>query len=453
MMGDDEVWRAMEEKDELLARADEEFDAERYAELEDMILTHDGYALESRAAEVLEGLGIPAEVHRQPLSTLSGGFKLRVLLAQVLAAKPDALLLDEPTNHLDILSIRWLEKFLQGYEGIAVVVSHDHRFLDNVCNHIVDVDYETATPLPGQLHGLRGGQARAPGAHGGRAGAPGEEDRRSPGVRRPLPRQGHQGAPGPEQGQADREDGRRPEPVPQSSRRYPTFKFRQRRPSGKEVLVLEGISKAYGDNQVLEGVSLDRAARRPAGDHRAERHRQVDPAQDRHGRGEGGRGQGRVGLRDPPWLLRAGPPGALQGSRQSVEAWLWQVRPGRADRLRARQLGAVLFSGDEVKKTRRQPLGRRGRAPRLLAPGGREAERAGARRADQPPRPRGDRGPGDGAQGLRRHADLGLPRPLVRLPARRPDRRDLAHRHRGLPGQLRRVHRGAAATTTWTPTR
>jgi ATPase subunit of ABC transporter with duplicated ATPase domains len=150
MMGDHEVWEAMVEKEEILAQADKEFDAERYSELEDLILRHDGYTLEARAGEVLEGLGIPTEVHRKPLSTLSGGFKLRVLLAQVLAADPDVLLLDEPTNHLDILSIRWLEKFLaETYKGTALVISHDHRFLDNICTHIVDVDYETMILYPG----------------------------------------------------------------------------------------------------------------------------------------------------------------------------------------------------------------------------------------------------------------------------------------------------------------
>ena len=143
MMGDREVWDAMVEKEEVLARADQEFDADRYADLEDLVLRRDGYTLEPRAAEVLEGLGIPTEVHRDPLSTLSGGFKLRVLLAQVLAARPDVLLLDEPTNHLDILSIRWLEKFLEGFAGTVIVISHDHRFLDNVCTHIADVDYRT----------------------------------------------------------------------------------------------------------------------------------------------------------------------------------------------------------------------------------------------------------------------------------------------------------------------
>ena len=148
MMGNLEVWEAMAEKERLL-HADATFESDRYAQLEDIIMRYQGYSLEARAAEILEGLGIPTEVHREPLSTLSGGFKLRVLLGQVLAADPGALLLDEPTNHLDIVSIRWLEKFLDAYKGLAIVISHDHRFLDNVCTHIADVDYETVTLYTG----------------------------------------------------------------------------------------------------------------------------------------------------------------------------------------------------------------------------------------------------------------------------------------------------------------
>src|SRR5690606_32763775 len=113
LMGNPELWDAMVEKEAILARAHEHFDGDRFSELEETIQRLDGYTAEARAATILEGLGIPAEQHRQPLSVLSGGFKLRVLLAQVLAGAPDALLLDEPTNHLDIVSIRWLEKFLQ----------------------------------------------------------------------------------------------------------------------------------------------------------------------------------------------------------------------------------------------------------------------------------------------------------------------------------------------------
>jgi len=132
MMGNSELWQAMVEKEALLEADEAEFDAERFYVLEETIQRHDGYAAEARAAEILEGLGLPTEVHRQPLSTLSGGFKLRVLLAQALAGSPDVLLLDEPTNHLDILSIRWLEKFLRDFPGPAVIISHDHRFLDNI---------------------------------------------------------------------------------------------------------------------------------------------------------------------------------------------------------------------------------------------------------------------------------------------------------------------------------
>ncbi|HET6617367.1 MAG TPA: ATP-binding cassette domain-containing protein, partial [Gemmatimonadota bacterium] len=149
IMGNPDLWEALQTKEEVIARAADHFDAERYAAAEEIVLHYDGYSVEARAAEILEGLGIPAAVHRNPLSTLSGGFKLRVLLAQTLAAGPDILLLDEPTNHLDILSIRWLEKFLQDFEGTAVVISHDHRFLDNICTHILDVDYETVTLYPG----------------------------------------------------------------------------------------------------------------------------------------------------------------------------------------------------------------------------------------------------------------------------------------------------------------
>src|SRR5450432_3022372 len=139
MAGDALVSEAQAEQRRLVA--DGVPDAARLADLEDRIATHDGYTLEARASAILEGLGIPVAVHEQKLATLSGGFKLRVLLAQVLLGGPDVLLLDEPTNHLDILSIRWLEKFLAAYKGCAVVISHDQRFLDN--------DYLTITDYPG----------------------------------------------------------------------------------------------------------------------------------------------------------------------------------------------------------------------------------------------------------------------------------------------------------------
>ena len=208
MMGHQELWQALAEKDRILEAVAEHFDGDRYAEVEDLIVSLDGYSFEARPGEILEGLGIPSELHGKPLSTLSGGFKLRVLLAQVLAADPGCLLLDEPTNHLDILSIRWLERFLATYPGCAVVISHDHRFLDNVCTHILDIDYETVTLYTGNYTAFtkaKGGSQ----SQRGRNRAPGEEDRRAQGLRRPLPSQGHQGASGAEQAQTDGSHRRR----------------------------------------------------------------------------------------------------------------------------------------------------------------------------------------------------------------------------------------------------
>src|SRR3954449_3915755 len=150
MRGDAVVWNALEEQRRMTeAAVSGGVDAARMADLEDIIAAHDGYTLEARASEVLEGLAIPTKYHRSALSTLSGGFKLRVLLAQVLVGGVDVLLLDEPTNHLDILTIRWLEKFLGGYGGCAVIISHDQRFLDNVTSHTLDVDYGTLTLYTG----------------------------------------------------------------------------------------------------------------------------------------------------------------------------------------------------------------------------------------------------------------------------------------------------------------
>jgi ATPase subunit of ABC transporter with duplicated ATPase domains len=229
-------------------------DAERLAELEDRIAAHDGYTLEARASAILEGLGIPVAVHRKPLATLSGGFKLRVLLAQVLVGGPDVLLLDEPTNHLDILSIRWLEQFLTAYQGCALVISHDERFLDTVSTHILDVDYGTVTAYPGNYTAFTaekaGAQARNE-ADIARSEAIIAEKRawvERFGAKATKARQAQSRLKQIEKIEvADHKE---------TSRRAPTFQFTPLRQSGKEVLTVDGVSKAYGPKKVLESVSL-----------------------------------------------------------------------------------------------------------------------------------------------------------------------------------------------------
>src|SRR5579863_10470929 len=347
MMGNHEVWEAMVEKDRLLAD-EAEFDAERYAELEDRILHNDGYTLEARAGEILEGLGIPTEVHRQALSTLSGGFKLRVLLAQVLASEPDALLLDEPTNHLDILSIRWLEKFLESYKGTAIVISHDHRFLDNICTHIADVDYETITLYPGNY----GAFTAAKVADRDRKEAEIEKREKQIADHQAFVDRFRAKATKARQAQSKIKMIERIviDRLPQSSRRYPVFKFKQVRPSGRQTLELEGIAKAYGDKQVLADVSLrvqrgDRLAiigPNGIGKSTLLKIAVGDVAADAGGV--------EWGYETRPGYFSQDHNEIKSGSKQSVEAWLWEAVPAEPIGFVRGNLGQVLFSGDDVKK-------------------------------------------------------------------------------------------------------
>jgi ATPase subunit of ABC transporter with duplicated ATPase domains len=141
--GKEVLWKALQEKNLILL--EEEFNEElgfRLGDLEEIIQDNDGYNAEYIAAELLIGLGIEEKYHYQPLSILSGGYKLRVLLAQSLFNDPDLLMLDEPTNHLDLAAIYWLESYLtQKFKGAIVFISHDVTFLNNIATHILDIDY------------------------------------------------------------------------------------------------------------------------------------------------------------------------------------------------------------------------------------------------------------------------------------------------------------------------
>ena len=149
--GNQVLWNALQEKETIYANEHfTEQDGYRLSELEELIMHEGGYEAEAAAKNLLLGLGIAEKYHQGPLGALSGGYKLRVLLAQVLYQKPDIMLLDEPTNHLDILSIAWLEQFLKtSFNGLLIFISHDRGFLNNVSTHILDIDYDTVTEYPG----------------------------------------------------------------------------------------------------------------------------------------------------------------------------------------------------------------------------------------------------------------------------------------------------------------
>ncbi|WP_434361981.1 ABC-F family ATPase [Parasalinivibrio latis] len=150
IMGHAELWEVKQERDRIYSLPEmTEEDGMRVADLEVQFAEMDGYTAESRAGELLLAVGIPLEQHFGPMSEVAPGWKLRVLLAQVLFSNPDIMLLDEPTNNLDIDTIRWLEQTLNERNCTMIIISHDRHFLNSVCTHMADLDYGELRIYPG----------------------------------------------------------------------------------------------------------------------------------------------------------------------------------------------------------------------------------------------------------------------------------------------------------------
>jgi ATPase subunit of ABC transporter with duplicated ATPase domains len=146
IMGNAPLWQALEERDKLYAKPHDSLtdaDGMRLGELEGIVGEEGGYTAEADAAILLDGIGVDSSLHERMMGELQGGQKVRVLLAQALFGNPPALLLDEPTNNLDLDSVHWLQDYLLEYEGVLIVISHDRHFLNSVCTHTADIDYET----------------------------------------------------------------------------------------------------------------------------------------------------------------------------------------------------------------------------------------------------------------------------------------------------------------------
>ena len=255
LMGREDLWKIQQEKDALYAKPHMTHEEGlKVADLEAQFGDLDGYTLTAGAGELLEGLGIETEKHDWKMKQLTGGWKVRVLLAQVLYAKPDVLLLDEPTNNLDIRTIDWLEDYLNAYEGTIIVISHDRHFLNHICTHIADVDREKVTIYTGNYDFFVHASKQA------LDGKLSENARKEKQIAELKAFVARFSANASKSAQATSRarllEKIELEVIVQSSRQYPRLFFKEKQTAGKDILNVKSISKAYGDLKVLKKVSF-----------------------------------------------------------------------------------------------------------------------------------------------------------------------------------------------------
>lgn len=255
IMGHARLYEVMQEKDAIYMKADfSDEDGMRAAELEGEFAELNGWEAESEAAILLKGLGITDELHSKKMADLTGGDKVKVLLAQALFGKPDVLLLDEPTNHLDIKAIQWLEEFLINFENTVIVVSHDRHFLNKVCTHIADLDYgkiqvyvgnydfwyessQLASRMASDANKKKEEKIKELQAFIARFSANASKSKQATSRKKLL-------------------DKISLDDIRPSSRRYPWVGFTPEREIGNDVLRVDGISKTIDGVKVIDNVSF-----------------------------------------------------------------------------------------------------------------------------------------------------------------------------------------------------
>jgi ATPase subunit of ABC transporter with duplicated ATPase domains len=249
IMGNKRLWAAMEEREKIYAKPDiTDEDGMKLGELEGIVGEEDGYTAETDAALLLQGLDIPDHLHERLMGEIQGGEKVRVLLAQALFGHPEALLLDEPTNNLDLDSIHWLQGFLNEYDGVLIVISHDRHFLNSVCTHIADIDYETIITYTGTYDDMVVAKTQI------RSQIESQNAQREKKISQ-LNEFIARFAAGTRssQVQSRRKEVERLQvtELARSNIQRPFLKFEQKRPSGKHILEIEGVSKSYGEARVI----------------------------------------------------------------------------------------------------------------------------------------------------------------------------------------------------------
>ena len=352
IMGNDRLWQALQAREILYAKPDlTDADGIRLGELEGIVGEEDGYSAESDAAVLLQGLDIPHAVHEKTMAELQGGQKVRVLLAQALFGHPDALLLDEPTNHLDLDSIHWLREFLVRYDGTLIVISHDRHFLNEVCTHIADIDYQTIITYTGGYDDmvLAKTQVRS------RIEADyAQRDKKIAQLNDFIAR--FSAGTRSSQVQSRRKEVERLETtaLAKSNIQRPYIKFSMARPSGKTVLEFKGVSKAFGDLEVVSDFSAlvnrgDKVAlvgRNGVGKTTLLKALLADAPGLKASPGDIDTGAVRWGHEVSIGYFSQDHTGAIQKGMTAVE-WLHQFDPAASRQEIHGLLGQMLFSGEE----------------------------------------------------------------------------------------------------------
>ena len=257
IMGYAALWAVLQERETLYAKPHDELtdaDGMRLGELEGIVGEEGGYTAEADAAILLDGLDVPSELHERKMGELQGGQKVRVLLAQALFGTPAALLLDEPTNYLDLDSVHWLQDYLNAYEGVLIVISHDRHFLNSVCTHVADIDYESVLMYVGGYDDMVMAKTSV------RSRIESENAQREKKISQLQDFIARFGA-GTRSAQATsrkKEIERLQTTVlARSNIARPYIKFDMKKPSGRHPLEFKSLRKSYGDLKVIDGFSAN----------------------------------------------------------------------------------------------------------------------------------------------------------------------------------------------------
>ena len=255
IMGNQELYQIMKEKDEIYAKPDfSDADGLRASELEARFSEMNGWEAESDASVLLAGLGIGVEYSTKMMKELTGAEKVKVLLAQALIGNPDILLLDEPTNHLDIKAINWLENFLLNFKNTVIVVSHDRHFLNKVCTHMADIDFGKITIYAGNYDFWRMSSELAMRL---RSNENKKAEDKAQELKAFIMRFSANASKSKQATSRQKQlEKLQLVDLPVSTRKYPFVNFVPNREAGKDILKVDGITKTIEGEKILDKVSF-----------------------------------------------------------------------------------------------------------------------------------------------------------------------------------------------------